>query len=316
MPTKNLKRICLWMTLAPLLAGCATSYQSQSATGGYSESKISDSAYVVTFRGNGYASKDRVYYFWVYRCAELTLQQGYGVYTIRINQPKSGGNPAAGSAQPALYTDTENGQLVKTHSGGAIFVPGASGTATAWTYSATVLMYQKPLPDEVLWGVDAQQVVAALKPYIVSNGKTAPPSRDDLFKRAFLAHARVSVGDGASTAVDDPAGASAGSTAVSLPPRTADGVTELVEEKRLLILHALFRAYVLKSNSRNASGNLVMEFTVSPNGVVTKASVTASTFSDRSFNDAIAMAMRQLEFGPQNVASTKVSNFRIDFEPL
>jgi hypothetical protein len=37
----------------------------------------------VAFDGNGYATKERVYYFWIYRCAELTLQQGYSLYVVR-----------------------------------------------------------------------------------------------------------------------------------------------------------------------------------------------------------------------------------------
>ena len=41
------------------LSSCATSYQSRGITGGYAEKKITDSAYVVSFGGNGFASKDR-----------------------------------------------------------------------------------------------------------------------------------------------------------------------------------------------------------------------------------------------------------------
>jgi hypothetical protein len=43
---------------------------------------------------------------------------------------------------------------------------------------------QKPLPQEVLWGVDAEQTVALLRPYVTSNGSIPPPSRDDLFRKA------------------------------------------------------------------------------------------------------------------------------------
>ena len=57
------------------LASCATGYQANGITGGYTEKKITDSAYVVSFGGNGFATKDRVYYFWMYRCAELTWKR-------------------------------------------------------------------------------------------------------------------------------------------------------------------------------------------------------------------------------------------------
>ena len=62
--------------LAALLAfsvsGCATGYGARDLTGGYTDERIDDSHHVVRFNGNGYASADRVWYFWIYRCAEPT----------------------------------------------------------------------------------------------------------------------------------------------------------------------------------------------------------------------------------------------------
>lgn len=64
------------------LAGCATGYGPKDATGGYSDEKLDESHYRVKFNGNGYASQERVWSFWIYRCAEITGQQGYRVLSI------------------------------------------------------------------------------------------------------------------------------------------------------------------------------------------------------------------------------------------
>jgi hypothetical protein len=60
-----------------VLASCATSYQSQSFTGGYSEYLAAPDEAVITFHGNGYTSAERVGQMAALRAAEVTLQHGY-----------------------------------------------------------------------------------------------------------------------------------------------------------------------------------------------------------------------------------------------
>ncbi|MBF9263203.1 CC0125/CC1285 family lipoprotein [Paracidovorax cattleyae] len=45
--------------------------------GGYIDEKIDETHYRVKFDGNGSTSADRVWNFWLYRCAELTKEKGY-----------------------------------------------------------------------------------------------------------------------------------------------------------------------------------------------------------------------------------------------
>ena len=71
-------RKILFVLLAGLvLSGCATGYQKQSFTGGYTDMKVQDNIYRVTFKGNAYASEERASDFALLRCAELTLENGY-----------------------------------------------------------------------------------------------------------------------------------------------------------------------------------------------------------------------------------------------
>ena len=296
------------------LCSCATTYQSSGITGGYVEKRITDSAYVVTFGGNGFASKDRIYNFWTYRCAELTLQKGYSLFSIRSNQSTGRLDPPADSIRSAVYHPQDGGELIKTASSAPIIVPVPGGAGPPkWTYSGTVLMYQKPLPEELLWAVDAQAVMAALKPYIDSNGSTPAPTRDEIFRRAYVAHARISVGPAISVSPSDPASDS------GKPARSAEQITQVVETERMVMLQALFRGYVthLSNDSSRAdtSGHISLAFSISPNGQVTHSKVVSASFLDQHFNSAIEELVRQTEFGPKDVVATDVKNLDISFGP-
>jgi hypothetical protein len=314
---RNSRKTFVAILVVAILSACATGYQSSGITGGYTEKKITDSAYVVTFGGNGFASKDRINYFWIYRCAELTLEKGYSLFSLRANESTGRLDPPAGSIRPAVYYAEAGAAYIKTHaSGGApivTVVPGGGGPPK-WTYTGTVLMYQKPLPEELVWAVDAQAVVAALKPYVASNGSAPAPTRDELFNRTLIAHARISVGRSFEVAAGGP-GSDAGK-----PPRSAEQIAEVVESARLVLLHTVYREYVTHLSDKEASGNdtkghITLEFSVSPNGQVTRSKITYASFLDLRFNSAIEELVKQTEFGPKDVVATDVKNFDIAFGP-
>jgi hypothetical protein len=60
-----------------LLSGCATSYQSNGFTGGYSERQLAPDVFRVAFRGNKYTSPEQAQDFCMLRAAELALQHGF-----------------------------------------------------------------------------------------------------------------------------------------------------------------------------------------------------------------------------------------------
>ncbi len=154
------------------VASCATGYGPNTLGGGYKDEKLDDTHYRVKFDGNGYASKDRVWNFWIYRCAELTKEKGFTHFTIQ--KP---GEP--------LSLAPQGPRMIKTRSGGVtyipIYVPGH--TVTTWHTDAVVAMFKEPLPEGV-WLMRAQSVLDDLAPYIKSNGASTPPVRDDIFRHA------------------------------------------------------------------------------------------------------------------------------------
>jgi hypothetical protein len=67
---------------AALLTGCATSYQPESFTSGFSGYMTAPDEAAVTFRGNGYTAAERVVEMAALRCAEVTLQHGYRYFVL------------------------------------------------------------------------------------------------------------------------------------------------------------------------------------------------------------------------------------------
>lgn len=65
-----------------VLAGCATAYQAQGLTGGFTETQLDRNVFKVTFKGNGYTASERAADFALLRSAELTLQNGYTHFAI------------------------------------------------------------------------------------------------------------------------------------------------------------------------------------------------------------------------------------------
>lgn len=80
----------LALAVVILLAACATPaptpYQpylpDQAIPGGFSEERLADNSYRVTFAGNCFTSRERVEGYLLYRAAELTLEKQYDWFVI------------------------------------------------------------------------------------------------------------------------------------------------------------------------------------------------------------------------------------------
>lgn len=74
-------RITIFLAIL-FIYGCATPYQGDGFSGGYSETQLDENVFRVSFRGNGYTRRDRVADFTLLRSAELALQNGYKYFVI------------------------------------------------------------------------------------------------------------------------------------------------------------------------------------------------------------------------------------------
>lgn len=109
--------------LSLTLAGCATAYQPNGYTGGFSETRYAVDYAVdivqVTFEGNGRTSRERASDLSMLRSAELTLQSGYRYFIV-----------LAGDVQSTAYSFTTPTRTVTT---GTVQTYGNAASVNAQT---------------------------------------------------------------------------------------------------------------------------------------------------------------------------------------
>lgn len=75
-------RVLLLVVLALTLSGCATPYQKNGLTGGYSDVQLGENIFQVSFRGNGKTSFERANDFILLRSAEVAIENGFEYFVI------------------------------------------------------------------------------------------------------------------------------------------------------------------------------------------------------------------------------------------
>ncbi len=137
-----------------LLTGCATKYQSVGFTGGYSETKLGENIFQVTFEGNGYTSTTRANDLALLRAAELTIENGYKFFII-TNSITDSTNFAYST--PKVYNTTFNRNSATTYSSGGntFFIAKPSSNNTIVCF--------KDKPENILLVYDAKFLYDSLK---------------------------------------------------------------------------------------------------------------------------------------------------------
>lgn len=75
-----MKHIAIFFTV--LLFGCATTYQPNGLSGGFSETQLDTNVFVVSFKGNGYTDEEKASDFALLRSAEIAINNGFKYFTI------------------------------------------------------------------------------------------------------------------------------------------------------------------------------------------------------------------------------------------
>lgn len=297
------------------VAGCATPYQPYGMGGGYGQYKVNDSAYVVTFSGNGYASRERVYYFWLYRCAQLTKARGYELFVIG-----SAGHPAVmaenrGAALPAVYLSGSPGRLIRVRgtAPALIYMPGPR--LQTYSYTGTVYMFHAPLAPAMSWGFDADKVLAELQPYVRSNGNAPVPLPVAVLVRAFVGHATVQVGEGLKLGVSPPGAVPAAAGLTALKPRSAVDVQETMDGSMMVLVYKAYEDYA-RDKLIDVAGSIHLAFDIAPGGAISNCHIVSSTYPDGTFRDSIVEDAEEVTFQASKVATTRVADFPITFAPL
>lgn len=186
-----------------LLTACSTPYQPLGVTGGYTETRIAPDQYSVKFRGNGKTSADLVLNMYLFRCAELTLQNKFDVFAS--HKPDSQASVPNVDAV-ALMSDAEPPELLDYAAKGGgyvpVYVPGQTVTITSYGVSGFVRMgHYSEVPSNIkVW--DARLVMSNLHA-IVKDGRGAALPFDDIAKLGMVhGEAKATTGE-ATTTLDD-----------------------------------------------------------------------------------------------------------------
>jgi hypothetical protein len=78
-------------SLILLLASCATPYQAQTRSGGYTDRQLAPGIYRITFQGNRFTTSLRAKDFALRRAAEVTLDSGAAYFLIIGAVPSNAG---------------------------------------------------------------------------------------------------------------------------------------------------------------------------------------------------------------------------------
>jgi hypothetical protein len=78
----KMKNLFLVLIALIFFIGCATSYQKNGFSGGFSETQLSENIWKVHFNGNAHSTMERAEDFCLLRSAELTLENGYRYFAI------------------------------------------------------------------------------------------------------------------------------------------------------------------------------------------------------------------------------------------
>ncbi len=110
--------------------GCASGYEPDNFDGGYSETRLDENVFLVTFRGNSSTPRTQTEDFALLRSAELTLDNGFNYFSV----VKSNQDTKHSSYTTPLVANT-NAYGVTTFTGGQTYY------STSPTTSLTIVCF-------------------------------------------------------------------------------------------------------------------------------------------------------------------------------
>jgi hypothetical protein len=121
-----------------LLSGCATTYQKESFTGGFSETQLGENIFQVSFKGNAYTSREKASDFTLLRSAEIAIENGYRYFVVIESEKYS---------KAGTYTSPTTSQTT-----GSAYASGnyVHGSATTTTYGGQTYTTSKPRANNTI----------------------------------------------------------------------------------------------------------------------------------------------------------------------
>ena len=178
------------MVLITMLHGCAAPYVPSGVAGGYltpgyKERELTENEYVVSFFGNRNTPEQQVWNYWVYRCAELTLEKDFAYFKITPTDEhaKNRINSDEGLVEFSMLSQNES---IDDSISGLRPVYYLITSATTYHSNGIVTMYKNPIPEDAGLILDAKIIIDELEPYVASGGDKDVPGKRDLLVRAAV----------------------------------------------------------------------------------------------------------------------------------
>jgi hypothetical protein len=117
------------------LAGCATSYQPRGISGGYSDTRLGDNIFKISFEGNGYTGSGEADDMALMRASEVTIKNGFEYFYILSSSSRSNNfsfvmpSVATTTFNGSGYGNNFNGSAQTMYSGGQV-ISGSSPSVT------------------------------------------------------------------------------------------------------------------------------------------------------------------------------------------
>lgn len=143
---------------ANVLSACSTPYGPNAIFGGYSEKEIEPSIWRVRFGGNGYTTYETVQTYWLYRCAEMTIEKGFDGFEIISNIRLVDAPPA-----PESLTSGSDKQLAAV---AQYYIPMYIPQAPMPFVEADIRLLRQPLDPVPGKRFNAADLKNALEPYV------------------------------------------------------------------------------------------------------------------------------------------------------
>jgi hypothetical protein len=154
--------------LGLLLAACAggpTLYQQAQDGYGYSEQRIEENRYRVSFAGNAATSRQTVEDYLLYRGAELTVQTGHDWFEVVHRNTVQDYSGFGGSPQMGLGVGSGGDFGV-----GLSFPVLGGGGAARYTAVMDILVHDGEKPQQNPDAYDAFAVISRLQPKVLAGG--------------------------------------------------------------------------------------------------------------------------------------------------
>ena len=162
-----------WVATALLLlSGCVTTgttpYQAYEQGGGYREQWIGGNRWQVEVAGSTATTRETLIVYWLYRCAELSLEKGFEYFAVMAAPSSS--SEIDKSMRTADTVDDSGRQIVLAKGGGGtfipIFVPERGSSVPRWAARGIIEMHKTPASSESYRVYSAKEIADALGPAV------------------------------------------------------------------------------------------------------------------------------------------------------